>query len=130
MQTLQGCIFGILQDFATNFGILLLLKGSFQEFRFFAWTCLDKKLVYNASGPLPPRNLTMQRLFRRFVVQKKRTACVCSATNSLQSNYSFVLFFLQESDKLKDDDLFKFLADLRRPTSLLKRLKCIPGKRR
>ncbi|CAB4011292.1 Hypothetical predicted protein [Paramuricea clavata] len=36
-------------------------------------------------------------------------------------------FFKQESDKLKDDDLFKFLADLRRPTSLLKRLKCIPG---
>ena len=40
------------------------------------------------------------------------------------------LFFvtsIQESDKLKDDDLFKFLADLRRPTSLLKKLKCIPG---
>ncbi|XP_028405418.1 dedicator of cytokinesis protein 7-like [Dendronephthya gigantea] len=36
-------------------------------------------------------------------------------------------FFKQESDKLKDDDLFKFLADLRRPSSLLKRLKCIPG---
>ena len=33
----------------------------------------------------------------------------------------------QESDKLKDDDLYKFLADLKRPSSVLKRLKCIPG---
>ncbi|CAH3030323.1 unnamed protein product, partial [Porites evermanni] len=36
-------------------------------------------------------------------------------------------FFKQESDKLKDDDLYKFLADLKRPSSVLKRLKCIPG---
>ncbi|XP_070541056.1 dedicator of cytokinesis protein 7-like isoform X2 [Ptychodera flava] len=36
-------------------------------------------------------------------------------------------FFKQESDKLTDEDLYKFLADLKRPTSILKRLKCIPG---
>ncbi|XP_048582972.1 dedicator of cytokinesis protein 7-like [Nematostella vectensis] len=36
-------------------------------------------------------------------------------------------FFKQESDRLKDEDLYKFLADLKRPTSVLKRLKCIPG---
>ncbi|XP_038048648.1 dedicator of cytokinesis protein 7-like isoform X3 [Patiria miniata] len=36
-------------------------------------------------------------------------------------------FFKQEGDKLSDDDLYKFLADLKRPTSVLKRLKCIPG---
>ncbi|XP_015776632.1 PREDICTED: dedicator of cytokinesis protein 7-like [Acropora digitifera] len=35
-------------------------------------------------------------------------------------------FFKQETDKLKDDDLYKFLADLKRPSSVLKRLKCIP----
>ena len=29
---------------------------------------------------------------------------------------------------MSDDDLYKFLADLKRPTSVLKRLKCIPGK--
>lgn len=34
---------------------------------------------------------------------------------------------LQESDKLRDDDLYKFLADLKRPGSVLKRLKSIPG---
>ncbi|CAH1775987.1 unnamed protein product, partial [Owenia fusiformis] len=36
-------------------------------------------------------------------------------------------FFKQESDRLSDDDLYKFLQDLKRPTSVLKRLKCIPG---
>ena len=36
-------------------------------------------------------------------------------------------FFKQESDKLKDEDLFKFLLDLKRPTTALKKLKCIRG---
>ncbi len=30
--------------FQPKFGILLLLKGSFQEFVFFVWICLDKKI--------------------------------------------------------------------------------------
>ncbi len=34
---------------------------------------------------------------------------------------------MQEADKLSDEDLYKFLADLKRPSSVLKRLKCIPG---
>ncbi|KAK6180566.1 hypothetical protein SNE40_012697 [Patella caerulea] len=36
-------------------------------------------------------------------------------------------FFKQESDKLSDDDLYKFLVDLKRPSSVLKRVKCIPA---
>lgn len=36
-------------------------------------------------------------------------------------------FFKQEGDKLSDEDLYKFLADLKRPSSVLKRVKCIPG---
>ncbi|XP_069126839.1 dedicator of cytokinesis protein 7-like isoform X2 [Argopecten irradians] len=36
-------------------------------------------------------------------------------------------FFKQEADKLSDEDLYKFLADLKRPSSILKRVKCIPG---
>lgn len=35
---------------------------------------------------------------------------------------------MQETDKLSDDDLYKFLADLKRPSSTVKKLKCIPGK--
>nr|XP_018911108.1 PREDICTED: dedicator of cytokinesis protein 7 [Bemisia tabaci] len=36
-------------------------------------------------------------------------------------------FFKQESDKLRDEDLYKFLQELKRPASVLKKLKCIPG---
>ncbi len=38
--------------FQPNFGILLLLKGSFEELVFFVWICLDKKLVYKRNCPL------------------------------------------------------------------------------
>ena len=43
------------------------------------------------------------------------------------AHFILLFYFSQESDKLKDDDLYKFLADLKRPSSVLKRLKCIPG---
>lgn len=33
----------------------------------------------------------------------------------------------QEGVKLSDEDLYKFLVDLKRPSSVLKRVKCIPG---
>ncbi|XP_063219662.1 dedicator of cytokinesis protein 7 [Bacillus rossius redtenbacheri] len=36
-------------------------------------------------------------------------------------------FFKQESDRLSDEDLYKFLQDLKRPCSVMKKLKCIPG---
>lgn len=34
---------------------------------------------------------------------------------------------LQEGDRLSDEDLYKFLADMRRPSSLLRRLRPITG---
>ncbi|XP_055333628.1 dedicator of cytokinesis protein 7-like isoform X2 [Paramacrobiotus metropolitanus] len=40
---------------------------------------------------------------------------------------SLPTFFRHETDKLSEDDLLKMVADLRRPTSLTKKLKCIPG---
>ncbi|XP_066258807.1 dedicator of cytokinesis protein 7 [Euwallacea similis] len=36
-------------------------------------------------------------------------------------------FFKQEGDKLRDEDLYKYLQDLKRPTLVLKKLKCIPA---
>ncbi|KAI5632983.1 hypothetical protein NE865_14281 [Phthorimaea operculella] len=35
-------------------------------------------------------------------------------------------FFKQETDKLRDEDLYKFLAEIKRPSSS-KKMKCIPG---
>ncbi|XP_072936330.1 dedicator of cytokinesis protein 7 [Epargyreus clarus] len=36
-------------------------------------------------------------------------------------------FFKQETDKLRDEDLYKFLAEIKRPSSAPRKLKCIPG---
>lgn len=36
-------------------------------------------------------------------------------------------FFKQENDKLADEDLYRFLNDLKKPTNLIKKLKCVPG---
>nr|CAH7724340.1 unnamed protein product [Callosobruchus chinensis] len=36
-------------------------------------------------------------------------------------------FFKQECDKLKDDDLYKYLQELKRSTLMIKKLKCIPA---
>lgn len=36
-------------------------------------------------------------------------------------------FFKQENDRMKDEDLYKCLQELRRPTLVLKKLKCIPA---
>lgn len=48
-------------------------------------------------------------------------------TNFRPISLTVSTFFKQESEKLSDDDLFKLLADLRRPNSLLRKLKCIQG---
>lgn len=39
----------------------------------------------------------------------------------------FFLFLNQEGDRLSDEDLYKFLADMRRPSSVLRRLRPITG---
>ncbi|XP_055386415.1 dedicator of cytokinesis protein 7 [Condylostylus longicornis] len=36
-------------------------------------------------------------------------------------------FFKQESEKMKDEDLYKFLPELKRPGTVIKKYKCIPG---
>lgn len=37
-------------------------------------------------------------------------------------------FFKQEGEKLRDEDLYKCLLDLKRPNLIIKKLKCIPAK--
>lgn len=37
-------------------------------------------------------------------------------------------FFMKEGDRLSDEDLYKFLADMRRPSSTLRRLRPVTGK--
>ena len=51
---------------------------------------------------------------------------------SLKYLFFYILFILcmcvcQEGDRLSDEDLYKFLADMRRPSSVLRRLRPITG---
>lgn len=42
------------------------------------------------------------------------------------SDFSSLAFY-KEGDRLSDEDLYKFLADMRRPSSVLRRLRPITG---
>lgn len=39
----------------------------------------------------------------------------------------FCLCILKEGDRLSDEDLYKYLADMRRPSSVLRRLRPVTG---
>ncbi|MGH0154694.1 UNVERIFIED_CONTAM: hypothetical protein FKN15_067356 [Acipenser sinensis] len=49
----------------------------------------------------------------------------CNLTNFRPATLTVTNFFKQEGDRLSDEDLYKFLADMRRPSSVLRRLRPI-----
>ncbi|CAB1449297.1 unnamed protein product [Pleuronectes platessa] len=49
----------------------------------------------------------------------------CSLTGFRPATLTITNFFKQEGDRLSDEDLYKFLADMRRPSSVLRRLRPI-----
>uniref|UniRef100_A0A2K6P7R8 Dedicator of cytokinesis 8 n=1 Tax=Rhinopithecus roxellana TaxID=61622 RepID=A0A2K6P7R8_RHIRO len=71
---------------------------------------------------------------RRTLAQSRRLSerALSLEENGLGSNFktstlSVSSFFKQEGDRLSDEDLFKFLADYKRSSSLQRRVKSIPG---
>ncbi|CAD7079957.1 unnamed protein product [Hermetia illucens] len=50
-----------------------------------------------------------------------------SIENFTPTSITVSSFFKQESDRMKDEDLYKFLPELKRPGNLVKKYKCIPG---
>ncbi|XP_062509807.1 dedicator of cytokinesis protein 7-like isoform X2 [Corticium candelabrum] len=99
-----------------------------------------------SSTPEPPRLRTASEPGRRntgssmSTSDMKRSATMAAAENHKEEDNTGLLlshfkpvtltvnsFFKQEGEKLEDEDLYRFLLDLKRPTSTLKRLKCIPG---
>ncbi|KAK7862685.1 hypothetical protein R5R35_000927 [Gryllus longicercus] len=70
-------------------------------------------------------------LERRNASEKRRSWSPEDFSSSLDTFRPVTLtvqsFFKQESDRLRDEDLYKFLQDLKRPCSIMKKLKCIPG---
>ncbi|KAH9366287.1 hypothetical protein HPB48_010298 [Haemaphysalis longicornis] len=77
---------------------------------------------------LPGRRGSLER---RAGSEKRRSWSPDDFANSLDTFRPVTLtvssFFKQEGDRLRDEDLYKFLVDLKRSGSMLKRLKGIPG---
>lgn len=97
----------------------------------FAWTAIHLLNIVSTAGPLE-RDAAEAESERRgtWAERKRRTLERGSAGEELGSFGSFrpatltvTNFFKQEGDRLSDEDLYKFLADMRRPSSLLRRLR-------
>ncbi|KAJ8913567.1 hypothetical protein NQ315_017118 [Exocentrus adspersus] len=95
---------------------------------------LDRKSCSSGLEQLRRRATDMGTLTRRGSLErrdKRRSWSPDHLATSLDSFRPITLtmssFFKQESDKLRDDDLYKCLQELKRPTMVLKKLKCIPA---
>uniref|UniRef100_A0A8C5K660 Dedicator of cytokinesis C/D N-terminal domain-containing protein n=1 Tax=Jaculus jaculus TaxID=51337 RepID=A0A8C5K660_JACJA len=104
----------------------------------FAWAPISLASFFNVSTldrpvsdgePMTGRNSVGER---RSLSQSRRLSEHAWEENGV--GYSFKAttlatnsFFKQEEDRLSDEDLFKFLADYKRSSSLQRRVKSIPG---
>ncbi|XP_026681191.1 dedicator of cytokinesis protein 7 isoform X2 [Diaphorina citri] len=95
---------------------------------------LDRKSSGGAFDQLRKRASDSSTLTRRGSLERRSNSSDKRVSWNLDDLDSFrpvtltvSSFFKQESDKLRDEDLYKFLQDLKKPCSLLKKLKSIPG---
>ncbi|KAF7477148.1 hypothetical protein GHT09_011778 [Marmota monax] len=106
----------------------------------FAWAPVNLASIFNVSTldrevtdvePMVGRSSTGDR---RNLSQSRRLSerALSLEENGVGSNFkttpmTISSFFKQEGDRLSDEDLFKFLADYKRSSSLQRRVKSIPG---
>ncbi|XP_059617297.1 dedicator of cytokinesis protein 7 [Phlebotomus argentipes] len=96
---------------------------------------LDRKSSTSSFDQLRKRASDMGTLTRRGSLErrqeKRRSWSPDDFANSIETFRPIAItvssFFKQESDKMKDEDLFKFLPELKRPGAVTKKYKCIPG---
>uniref|UniRef100_A0A6Q2XUX5 Dedicator of cytokinesis 7 n=1 Tax=Esox lucius TaxID=8010 RepID=A0A6Q2XUX5_ESOLU len=91
----------------------------------FAWTAIHLMNIVNSAGSLE-RDTDMEM----GLPGQKPWGSVngdesCSLTSFRPATLTVTNFFKQEGDRLSDEDLYKFLADMRRPSSVLRRLRPI-----
>nr|XP_023650276.1 dedicator of cytokinesis protein 7 isoform X10 [Paramormyrops kingsleyae] len=107
----------------------------------FAWTAIHLMNIVNSAGslerdnelemPLPERKGSWSERRNSSIVGRRsleRTTSgdeSCSLTSFRPATLTVTNFFKQEGDRLSDEDLYKFLADMRRPSSVLRRLRPI-----
>lgn len=75
----------------------------------------------NSIETFRPITITVSSFFKQ-VMNESNTFFFCCQINFKQLN-----IFFKESEKMKDEDLFKFLPELKRPAAVMKKYKYIPG---
>uniref|UniRef100_A0A8C7CGX3 Dedicator of cytokinesis 7 n=1 Tax=Oncorhynchus kisutch TaxID=8019 RepID=A0A8C7CGX3_ONCKI len=109
----------------------------------FAWTAIHLMNIVNSAGSLerdtelemglPGQNAwgSIKRnssiAGRRSLERTTSGDESCSLSSFRPATLTVTNFFKQEGDRLSDEDLYKFLADMRRPSSVLRRLRPITG---
>ncbi|XP_036825046.1 dedicator of cytokinesis protein 7 isoform X15 [Oncorhynchus mykiss] len=107
----------------------------------FAWTAIHLMNIVNSAGSLerdtelemglPERKGSWSERKNSSIVGRRsleRTTSgdeSCSLSSFRPATLTVTNFFKQEGDRLSDEDLYKFLADMRRPSSVLRRLRPI-----
>uniref|UniRef100_A0A8C5AWY2 Dedicator of cytokinesis 7 n=1 Tax=Gadus morhua TaxID=8049 RepID=A0A8C5AWY2_GADMO len=133
-------------DAAKNKEKLEKLRGQSEQFcqrlgRYrmpFAWTAIHLMNIVNSAGSL--ERDTELEIKRKGSWSERRNSSImgrrslerttsgdecCSLTGFRPATLTVTNFFKQEGDRLSDEDLYKFLADMRRPSSVLRRLRPI-----
>uniref|UniRef100_A0ACB8EMP7 Uncharacterized protein n=1 Tax=Sphaerodactylus townsendi TaxID=933632 RepID=A0ACB8EMP7_9SAUR len=99
----------------------------------FAWTAIHLLNIISSAGVLEKEASESEGERRGTWNERKRKAHermsvgeeTCSFSNFRPATLTVTNFFKQEADRLSDEDLYKFLADMRRPSSVLRRLRPI-----
>ncbi|XP_053086672.1 dedicator of cytokinesis protein 7 isoform X20 [Pangasianodon hypophthalmus] len=107
----------------------------------FAWTAIHLMNIVNSAGSLErDTELEMGLPERKGSWSERRNSSIvgrrslerttsgdeyCNLTSFRPATLTVTNFFKQEGDRLSDEDLYKFLADMRRPSSVLRRLRPI-----
>uniref|UniRef100_A0A671SYB2 Dedicator of cytokinesis protein 7-like n=1 Tax=Sinocyclocheilus anshuiensis TaxID=1608454 RepID=A0A671SYB2_9TELE len=93
----------------------------------FAWTAIHLMNIVNSAGSLErDTELEMGLIVGRRSLERTTSGDEsCSLTSFRPATLTVTNFFKQEGDRLSDEDLYKFLADMRRPSSVLRRLRPI-----
>uniref|UniRef100_A0A8C2NIG0 Dedicator of cytokinesis 7 n=1 Tax=Capra hircus TaxID=9925 RepID=A0A8C2NIG0_CAPHI len=99
----------------------------------FAWTAIHLMNIVSSAGSLERdstegswserRNSSI--VGRRSLERTTSGDDACNLTSFRPATLTVTNFFKQEGDRLSDEDLYKFLADMRRPSSVLRRLRPI-----
>ncbi|KAM9493063.1 dedicator of cytokinesis protein 7 isoform 2-T2 [Clarias gariepinus] len=97
----------------------------------FAWTAIHLFNIVSSVGGLERSDSDTDTERKGTWTEKKKKGFermsvgedMCNLTNFRPATLTVTNFFKQEGDRLSDEDLYKFLADMRRPSSVLRRLR-------